>query len=79
MINTQEIINWIKSEEHSISLHAYDPRYKKFITYISQRPNIILVYICKDNHLFPILNKQLKLIASKANGWWSQKFIKIYD
>ena len=80
MINTEEILNWVKSEEHNnISIHAYDSRFKKFITHTRHQSNIILVYIVKDNHLFPILNQQLKIIASKANSRWSKKFIITYD
>ena len=77
MINTREIIDWIKKEEHNnISLHAYDPRYKKFITHTNNQSNIFLVYISKDNHLFPILNKKLKLISTKANSGGAQNLLK---
>ena len=69
MINTEELINWAKACHNSVSIHAFDSRYKKFIKHIGTRAqrDVVLVYIVKDNHCFPITDDRLKLIASKAN------------
>ena len=69
MINTEKLINWIKACHNNFSIHAFDSRYKKFIKHIGTHKctDVVLVYIVKDNHYFPITNERLKLIASKAN------------
>ena len=69
MINTAELINWAKACHNNVSIHAFDSRYKKFIKHIgtNTRTNVIIVYIVKDNHCFPITDERLKLVASKAN------------
>lgn len=69
MISTEEPINWAKACHDNVSIHAYDSRYRKFVTHIgtNTRTNVVLVYIVKDNHCFPITNEKLKIVAAKAN------------
>ena len=67
MINTEELINWANKCHSNVSIHAFDSRYRKFITHIKQHPDISLVYIVKDHHCYPITDKKLKIVASKAN------------
>ena len=67
MINTEELINWVKNCHHNVSIHAYDSTYRKFISHTSPSTNVSLVYIVKDHHCFPITNEKLKLTASKAS------------
>ena len=66
-ITTEELINWAKKCHNNVSIHAYDARYKKFVTHSNHFSNISLVYIVKDNHCFPITDEKLKMVASKAN------------
>lgn len=66
-ITTEELINWANKCHNNVSIHAYDSRYKKFITHIKQHPDVSLVYIVKDHHCFPITDEKLKMVASKAN------------
>ena len=63
MINTDELINWVRNCHDNVSIHAFDCRYRKFITHIAinTRTNVTLVYIVKDHHCFPITNEKLKL------------------
>ena len=67
MINTKELIEWAKKCHSRVSIHAFDARYRKFITHTNNHPDVTLVYIVKDHHCFPITDEKLKLIASKAN------------
>jgi len=68
MINTEELINWVRACHNNVSIHAFDSRYKKFIKHIGTKcRDVSLIYIVKDNHCFPVTNERLKLIASKAN------------
>ena len=67
MINTEELINWVKNCHHNVSIHAYDCKYRKFISHTTPSTNVSLVYIVKDRHCFPITNEKLKLTASKAS------------
>ena len=69
MISTEELINWAKACHDNVSIHAFDSRYKKFVAHIgaNTRTNVVLVYIVKDHHCFPITNEKLKIVASKAN------------
>ena len=70
MINTQELINWLKNCHDNVSLHAFDSRYSRFITHNCKntRSNVSLVYVVKDRHCYPITDEKLKLIASKVNN-----------
>ena len=70
MINTQELINWLKNCHDNVSLHAFDSRYSRFITHTCKntRSNVSLVYVVKDGHCYPITDEKLKLIASKVNN-----------
>ena len=67
LINTRELIDWAKKCHNNVSIHAFDARYRKFITHTNNCSNISLVYIVKDHHCFPITDEKFKLIASKAN------------
>jgi len=67
MISTEELINWANECHENLSIHAFDSRYRKFITHSKNCSNISLVYIVKDHHCFPVLDETLKLTASKAN------------
>ena len=67
MINTEELINWANKCHSNVSIHAFDSRYRKFITHIKQHPDVSLVYIVKDHHCFPITDEKLQMVASKAN------------
>ena len=68
-ISTDELINWADKCHDNVSIHAFDSRYKKFITHIAAntRTNVVLVYIVKDHHCYPITDEKLKIVASKAN------------
>lgn len=67
LMSTQEIIDWVRNCHNNVSLHAYSATYKKFMKHISQTPDIQLVYITKDHHLYKITNEQLKKIVSTCN------------
>ena len=67
MINTQELINWVNDCHRNVSIHAFDSRYRKFITHTNSNRDVSLVYVVKDHHCYPITDEKLKLIASKAN------------
>ena len=67
MISTDELINWANKCHNNVSIHAYDARYKKFITHSKNCSDISLVYIVKDHHCHPITDEKLKTVASKAN------------
>ena len=67
MINSDELINWAKECHANVSIHAFDARYRKFITHSNNCSNISLVYIVKDHHCHPITDEKLKIVASKAN------------
>ena len=66
-MDTSQIIDWIKNCHHNISLHAYTCTYKKFISHISDRPDIVLIFFVKDHHLHPITDPELKRAASSCN------------
>ena len=67
MISTEELINWAKECNPRVSIHAFDCRYRNFIRHTNGHPDIVLVYIVKDHHCFPITNENLKIVAAKAN------------
>ena len=68
MINTDELIDWAKSCHPNVSIHAFDSRYKKFITHTRKNDGYVsLVYVVKDHHCWPITDEKLKIIAAKAN------------
>ena len=76
MINTQELINWVNACHSNVSIHAFDSRYRKFITHTNSHSHISLVYVVKDHHCFPITDEKLKLIASKANQGGCDNLLK---
>ena len=68
MISTYELIDWAKNRHpNTVSIHGFDSRYKKFISYISQESRVSLVFIVKDNHCTPITDNKLKEVAIFAN------------
>ena len=68
MISTYEMISWAKDHHpNTVSIHAFDCRYKKFISHISPESRVSLVYIVKDHHLYPITDKRLKESAIFSN------------
>lgn len=76
MICTDEIIYWANTCHPNISIHAYDSIYSKFVTHISPNPVIVLVYVIKDHHLYPITDQRLKVIATKANAGGCDDLLK---
>ena len=76
MINTDELINWAKEYHNNVSIHAFDARYKKFVTYSKYCSNISLVYIAKDHHCYPITDEKLKIVAAKANQGGCNNLLK---
>ena len=76
MINTQELINWVNDCHRNVSIHAFDSRYRKFITHTNSNRDVYLVYIVKDHHCYPITDEKLKLIASKANQGGCDNLLK---
>ena len=71
MMSTQELIDWAKACHPNVSIHAYDPTWRKFMKHISNEGRqghvISLVFYIKDHHLYPIQDNHLKQIATKAN------------
>ena len=67
MISTEELINWAKNYHSKISIHVYNSTYRKFVKHIPPHSDIVLVYIVKDHHCFPITDEKLKIVASKVN------------
>ena len=68
MINTDELINCSKACHPNVSIHAFDCRYKKFVSHTRKNDGYVsLVYIVKDHHCWPITDEKLKIIAAKAN------------
>ena len=47
MISTEELINWANDCHDNVSIHAFDCRYRKFISHSKNCSNITLVYIVK--------------------------------
>ena len=78
MISTGELIKWARECHDNVSIHAFDSRYKKFITHIGSntRTNVVLVYVVKDGHCFPVTNENLKVTASKANQGGCDNLLK---
>ena len=66
-MDTSQIIDWIKNCHSNISLHAYTCTYKKFISHISNTPDIVLTFFVKDHHLHPITDPDLKNVAMCKN------------
>ena len=66
-MDTSQIIDWIKNCRSNISLHAYTCTYKKFISHISNTPDIVLTFFVKDHHLHPITDLEFKNVAMCKN------------
>ena len=70
-MSTQELIDWAKACHPHVSIHAYDSTWRKFMKHVSNEGHqghvISLVFYVKDHHLYPIQDKRLKHIATKAN------------
>lgn len=75
-VSTEELINWAKASHPNVSIHAFDCRYKRFITHSKHCSNKSLVYIVKDNHCWPITDEKLKIVASKANQGGCDNLLK---
>ena len=76
MISTDELIKWAKTLHSNVSINAFDATYRKFQTHSNNCSNITLVYIIKDHHGYPITDKKLKLLASKANQGGCESLLK---
>ena len=76
IISTEELINWTNKCHSNVSIHAFDRRYRKFITHIKQHSDVSLVYIVKDHHCYPITDEKLKIVASKANKGGCDNLLK---
>lgn len=52
---TEEVVNLAKECHTNVSMHAFDPTYKKLLTYIGSNLHtaVTLVYYVKDHHWFP--------------------------
>ena len=74
--STRNIIQWAKECHPYVSIHAFDARYQKFVSHISEHPRVVLVFIVKDHHLFPITDEELKTLASKANQGGAKNLLK---
>lgn len=75
-MDTNEIINWIKACHSNISLHAYTCTYKNFISYIANRPDIVLCFIVKDHHRHPITDPDIKNVAMCRNQQGTKNLFK---
>ena len=73
--STFELVNWVRFHSN-VSVHAFDARYKTFITYSTPHTNIVLCYVVKDHHLQSILDKDLKQAAVEANKGGSKIILK---
>ena len=68
MMSTQELIDWAKTCNPNVSIHAYDSTWHKFMKHIAGTTNdVYLVFYIKDHHLYPIQNDRLKYVATQAN------------
>ena len=77
-ISTQELIDWVKTCHTNVSIHAFDCRYKNFVSHIAKWYNvdIFLAYIVEDHHLHPITNEKLKLVAAKYGSGKCDNLLK---
>ena len=75
-MTTKELIDWAKHCHSNVSIHAYDSTYRKFKSHIGKPCNVLLVYIVKDHHCYPITEERLKLTAAKANQGGSDNLLK---
>lgn len=52
---TEELVNWAKECHTNVSIRAFDPTYKKLLSYIGSNLHaaVTLVYYVKDHHWFP--------------------------
>lgn len=67
LISTQQLIEWAKVCHSTVSIHAYDVTYRKFMKRMVHPCFTSLVYFVKDHHCHPITDERLKIIATKAN------------
>ena len=61
-----ELSRWANECHPNVSIHTFHVTYK-FHTYIGPTRHISLVYVVKDDHLFPITDKGLIITATKVN------------
>ena len=65
LISTPELIEWAKVCRSTLSIHAYDATYRKFMKHIVHHIPCFtsLVYFVKDHHCHPITDERLKIIV----------------
>ena len=52
MMTTQELVEWARHFHPSVSIHAYDSTWRKFMKHIaSNNQSVCLVFYIKDHHL----------------------------
>ena len=75
---TDELKDWAKNCHTNVSIHAYDARYKTFMTFTNKntQTDVCLVYIVKDGHCHPITDERLKLVALKTNQGGCDNLLK---
>ena len=75
-MTTKELIDWAKYCHPNVSIHAYDSTYRKFKSHIGKPCDVLLVYIVKDHHCYPVTEERLKLTAAKANQGGCDNLLK---
>ena len=77
-VSTEELINWAKTCHTNISIHAFDSTWRKFVSFTNSNTmrNVTLVYYVKDGHCYPITDRELKTLASKANQGGCDNLLK---
>lgn len=67
-VGTYELISWAKEPSKCINPRVRCTQmYRKFVTHSNGHPDITLVFVVKDHHLFPVLGPSLKLTVSRSN------------
>ena len=72
-ITTKQIIDFAKKSK-KISVFALDPLFEVFNSYVGEDPRITLVFVVNNNHLYPVLDKELKKQASRTKHLILQDF-----
>ena len=67
LMSTRELVEWARACHPNVSIHAYDPKDRKFIKHTVHPCDISLVNFVKDKHCYPITDERLKTIATKDN------------
>lgn len=66
-ITTSEIINWAKDKKY-ISVYAVDPFMKLFDSYIADDAFYSLVFLCNNNHCYPITDEEQRQQIFKSKS-----------